>query len=747
MKVKLFNLYLFSCIFFAVQYLDAQDLPTAEIISEDVSFCESGDATINIHFTGEGPFAFAYKIDGDTNWLGLAELTNAHNIYENDYEFTLSQSHTATVTLVRVYDNNYQYDEKNKLTSGSGEVSGSMTIQIDEMPTPDAGDDDEICGYEYTMNGMVTDTLHDIWWEDINSDGSFDDDSLPTATFTANDTGTYTFVLHENNGTCESSSFVDVTFKGRPSAKVTTNVVDFCSTDDIEDNIPVEISFDGTGSFTYKLQSTNQIYDALTTSESVVTSNYLVSDSDTITLYSVMDEGTQCQSDSVDMSGVVYAVNLKPEANAGEDSIVCGGDYVLNASLDKGTTGVWSVDEDSISLSILNDANATVSYVGKNIYKNVSLIWTVVESAMECTSSDTVTISFAQHPSVSLSKLTDTICEGSISTLEYALTGNNPLSIMYNDGSTNFTESGITKKSGSIALQPINIDDEELLSNIANYSITKVSDTYGCETSYSDLNYGVTVYNAPSPDAGIDEESCGIEISLNASSPVIGNGMWTGEGTFVDETDPQTVFTGNDFGEYTLKWTETNGLCVSSDEVTVNLQKSAFPVNAGNDSVIYGVDQIQLYASPLQYGSGMWSLLSGDCDFADDTLYNTDVSNLKPGEYEFLWTASVEGANTCQDISDTVNVKIKKLLVPNGFSPNGDGNYDVFTIYGSSNITNSRLTVFDKFGHLVYKMNNYQNDWNGMDNNGRELPDGTYYLVFEGDELSKPIKSFLVIKR
>ncbi len=90
---------------------------------------------------------------------------------------------------------------------------------------------------------------------------------------------------------------------------------------------------------------------------------------------------------------------------------------------------------------------------------------------------------------------------------------------------------------------------------------------------------------------------------------------------------------------------------------------------------------------------------------------------------------------------------IKKLLVPNGFSPNGDGKYDVFNIYGCSNITNNKLSVFNKFGRLVYKKSNYQNDWNGVDNNGSKLPDGTYYVVFEGDELNKPIKSFLVIKR
>ncbi len=730
-----------------MQYLNAQVLPTAEITSEDVSFCQSGDATVTIHFTGEGPFAFAYKVGGDTNWMGLAESTNAQTIYESDYEFTLSQSSTATVTLVRVYDNNYQYDEGDKLTSGSGDVSGSMSIQIDEMPTSNAGEDDEICGYDYALSGVVSDSTHDIWWDDMGTEGSFDDSTSPTANFTANTIGTYTLTLHEVNGTCRDSSSVDVTFKGRPTAKITTNEVKFCSTDDSDDYIPVEISFEGTGDFTYRLQSTNQIYDSITTSEAIDDVEYLVSETDTFTLYSVVDEGIQCAADSDDMTGAVYALNLKPIAEAGEDSIVCGDDCVLEANEVEGTTGTWNSDVEGVSFSDLNAANATVSYDGEDIYKRITLTWTLVESEMECTNTDDVSISFAEPPTVSLKDLTDSICEGNTTSFEYVTTGNTPLSIIYNDASTDYTASGIENSVGSVIVQPDSIDDDELTSNITSYQVTKISDVYGCETSYSDLTFDVTVDNTPSPNAGNDDESCGLEISLFASTPLIGEGEWSGDGTFDDIDDPETNFTGNDFGEYNLTWTETNGVCVSSDDVNVNLQKSAFPVDAGNDSIIYGVDQIELYASPLEYGSGEWSLLIGDCDFANDTLYNSEVYSLKPGEYQFLWTGSVDGATSCQEISDTVNIKIKKLLVPNGFSPNGDGKYDVFTIYGCSNITNNRLSVFNKFGRLVYKKNNYQNDWDGVGNTGSKLPDGTYYIVFEGDELKKPIKSFLVIKR
>ena len=31
----------------------------------------------------------------------------------------------------------------------------------------------------------------------------------------------------------------------------------------------------------------------------------------------------------------------------------------------------------------------------------------------------------------------------------------------------------------------------------------------------------------------------------------------------------------------------------------------------------------------------------------------------------------------------------------------------------------------------VYSKNNYTNEWNGKTNDGKELPDGTYYYIIE----------------
>jgi hypothetical protein len=42
------------------------------------------------------------------------------------------------------------------------------------------------------------------------------------------------------------------------------------------------------------------------------------------------------------------------------------------------------------------------------------------------------------------------------------------------------------------------------------------------------------------------------------------------------------------------------------------------------------------------------------------------------------------------------------------------------------------LKVFNRWGSVVYEMNGYKNDWDGG-----EVPDGTYYYVFDDGKTKK----------
>ncbi len=746
MIIKIFNRLIFFLIFvFWLQVLDAQTLPTATITSGDARFCEAGTATIVIEFTGDPPFAFRYADGSGSTYLVGTNADNNLTITENIFEYELYQEKTATITLTQVYDNNYQLDG-----DGSTEVNGSVTIQIDTQPTCDAGNDDTICGYSYFLQGTVTDTTHDIWWENQNTDGSFYNATSDTTTFTGGGASTYSLMLHEVNGACRDSSSVDITFKGRPTAQIISDTYNFCSTDDLSDAAPVEINFVGTGDYTYVVKTNDQTYDAQTVSGTTITNSYTVTQSETFVLASVVDNTTQCVSNADELTGAVNAVDLKPSISAGEDDRVCGNEYVLNGSIDEGNSGTWTSGIVGVVFSDPTNSKTSVSYADLNNYEDVTLTWTVSEPQMSCAETDDVVISFVGYPAFSIVNVSDEICEGSESEIEYTVGGNYPLSLIYSEGTTNYSEDNILNSTGSFYVNPEKIDDPETLSYLATYQLSKIVDTYGCATEYNDISYVVTVDNLPSPDAGIEDEVCGKLVSLEAT-PSIGDGIWSGIGSFDDVENNITNFESDEFGEQYLKWTETNGVCVASDSVLVDFQKAAYPVYAGADTIIYGVDKIQLNATELSEGSGIWSVSGGFGSFDDETNSKTLVTNLIPGEYQFYWTASIDGAESCGDLTDTVNVKIKKLLVPSGFSPNGDGINDWFRIYGCSNITDNKLSVFDRYGKLVYQVKGYDNSdekkWYGEDNNGHELKDGTYYVVFEGKELSSPVKTFLIIKR
>ncbi len=81
----------------------------------------------------------------------------------------------------------------------------------------------------------------------------------------------------------------------------------------------------------------------------------------------------------------------------------------------------------------------------------------------------------------------------------------------------------------------------------------------------------------------------------------------------------------------------------------------------------------------------------------------------------------------------------------NGFSPNGDGLNDLFTIEGINQYPNNELAIFNRWGTEVFRMNGYKNAWDGTWNN-QQLPDGTYFYVLKDGE-GKKYKGFLQISR
>ncbi|RPJ73901.1 MAG: gliding motility-associated C-terminal domain-containing protein, partial [Alphaproteobacteria bacterium] len=96
--------------------------------------------------------------------------------------------------------------------------------------------------------------------------------------------------------------------------------------------------------------------------------------------------------------------------------------------------------------------------------------------------------------------------------------------------------------------------------------------------------------------------------------------------------------------------------------------------------------------------------------------------------------------NSCDEEPETLDI-----IIPNAFSPNGDGINDFFVIDGLPII--ARLIIFNRSGKKLFTSDNYQNEWNGKDQNGNFLETGTYWYVLSLDGVYKDLKGFVYLKR
>jgi gliding motility-associated-like protein len=70
------------------------------------------------------------------------------------------------------------------------------------------------------------------------------------------------------------------------------------------------------------------------------------------------------------------------------------------------------------------------------------------------------------------------------------------------------------------------------------------------------------------------------------------------------------------------------------------------------------------------------------------------------------------GSQHVHEFHVTVDNECTAVFIPSAFSPNGDGNNDVFRVYGK-NITGFKISIMNRQGQLVYTSNNIDLGWDG----------------------------------
>ena len=135
--------------------------------------------------------------------------------------------------------------------------------------------------------------------------------------------------------------------------------------------------------------------------------------------------------------------------------------------------------------------------------------------------------------------------------------------------------------------------------------------------------------------------------------------------------------------------------------------------------------------------AGVWSIpsvASGSLDILEIEVKVLDINN-------YVNTASLQSLDQIDgnpnNDSNSATISPICLTIHDKFSPNGNGENEVFYIDCIESYPNNKLEVYNRWGNIVYSKKGYDNTFNGI-SNGRavinkdeRLPVGTYYYVLD----------------
>lgn len=188
-------------------------------------------------------------------------------------------------------------------------------------------------------------------------------------------------------------------------------------------------------------------------------------------------------------------------------------------------------------------------------------------------------------------------------------------------------------------------------------------------------------------------------------------------------------------GLYWVKETNTNG-CLIIDSFNVS-QKLPPAFTLAKDTVICREQNIALAPVLLNNTSiEAWQWQDGSTQ--------PQFTAFSAGTY------SLQGSNSCGTTSDTIVITngVCRLIIPNAFTPNGDGKNERFRAFFGENVTSYSLQIYNRWGQRIFATNSKNEGWDGT-LSGHAQPAGTYIWVIRYKEVNKDryLKGTVVLVR
>ena len=182
-------------------------------------------------------------------------------------------------------------------------------------------------------------------------------------------------------------------------------------------------------------------------------------------------------------------------------------------------------------------------------------------------------------------------------------------------------------------------------------------------------------------------------------------------------------------GVYTVYTQDLNG-CIDSVENIIVRDTIDYQVTAYQDQTINLGDTVRLYGTVNSTLTGAdsalvsWSQLDPNTGIRSTVLVGPDaLTGFTPPVFYTDMQFILSLNNGCGD-SSIVTIEVNKqqtIFVPDAFSPNGDGTNDIFTVYGSTDVSRIKtFMVFDRWGEMVHIGEDFEpnsidpaNGWDG----------------------------------
>jgi len=259
----------------------------------------------------------------------------------------------------------------------------------------------------------------------------------------------------------------------------------------------------------------------------------------------------------------------------------------------------------------------------------------------------------------------------------------------------------------------------------------KVTTDSGCSETYLDT---IHVYQTPHPSIALGSLACAGIIQFDGSidAPQVDTINWAwnfGNGQTAKVEDPAIHM---DAGNYTVT------LIASTSFGCADTTSKQFTINPV--PVIKGPKQITTplgfpVTIPLTYSSDVtsysWSPATNlDCSDCPNPVATLLLST--------QYIVTVTDTNNCKAM-DSVFIKTvcttDNIFMPNTFSPNGDGVNDVFYPRGKSLYNVQSLTIFNRWGQMVFQRRDFPANaqdmgWDG-NFNGHPAPADAYVYMVE----------------